>query len=74
MLDALAFGDRLHLHVSAAAGPQERLPGSLKAHGVTLDRLRPIAASMEDVFIALLAARRAAPTAPPTAAWNPPDA
>ncbi len=75
VLDALAFGDRLHLHVSAAAGPTERLPGALSARGVALDRLRPIPASMEDVFIALLAARRATPATPSAAAaWTPPDA
>jgi ABC-2 type transport system ATP-binding protein len=57
--DALAFGDRLHLRVAAVAGPLARLPGALAAAGVEVDRLRPIAASMEDVFISLLATREA---------------
>jgi ABC-2 type transport system ATP-binding protein len=53
--DVLAFGDRLHLRVTDAAGPLARLPGALEAAGVTVDRLRPVAPSMEDVFISLLA-------------------
>jgi len=53
--DVLAFGDRLHLRVTAAAGPLTRLPAALAAAGVVVDRLRPVAPSMEDVFISLLA-------------------
>ncbi len=53
--DALAFGDRLHLRVAATEGPLARLPAALEAAGVRLERLRPIAPSMEDVFISLLA-------------------
>ena len=53
--DVLAFGDRLHLRVRDAAGPLERLPGALAEAGVALERLRPVAPSMEDVFISLLA-------------------
>lgn len=52
--DALAFGDRLHLRVTAVDGPLARLPAALAAAGVTVDRLRPIPPSMEDVFISLL--------------------
>jgi ABC-2 type transport system ATP-binding protein len=54
--DVLAFGDRLHLRVRDAAGPLTRLPGALVAGGVTVERLRPVAPSMEDAFISLLAA------------------
>ena len=53
--DVLAFGDRLHLRVRDAAGPLDRLPGSLEAAGVEVARLRSIAPSIEDVFISLLA-------------------
>jgi ABC-2 type transport system ATP-binding protein len=53
--DVLAFGDRLHLRVAGTAGPLARLPGALLEAGVHVDRLRPIAPSMEDVFISLLA-------------------
>ena len=54
--DVLAFGDRLHLRVRDAAGPLARLPGALARAGIALERLRPVAPSMEDVFILLLAA------------------
>jgi ABC-2 type transport system ATP-binding protein len=52
--DALAFGDRLHLRVSQAEGPLQRLPAALAAAGVQVERLRPIAPTLEDVFISLL--------------------
>ena len=55
--DVLAFGDRLHLRVAGTAGPLARLPGALLEAGVRVDRLRPIAPSLEDVFISLLAGR-----------------
>ena len=57
--DVLAFGDRFHLRVSDAAGPLGRLPGSLSAADVEVARLRPVAPSIEDVFIWLLAEHRA---------------
>jgi len=53
--DVLAFGDRFHLRVTNAAGPLDRLPAALAAAHVDVSRLRPIAPSIEDVFIALLA-------------------
>jgi ABC-2 type transport system ATP-binding protein len=75
VLDVLAFGDRLHLHVSSAAGPQARLPDALRARGVAVDRLRTIPPSMEDVFIGLLAERRrTVGAASPPAAGAQPDA
>lgn len=58
--DVLAFGDRLHLRVASPAGPLARLPDALAAQGVRVDRLRPIGATMEDVFISLLAGSPAA--------------
>jgi ABC-2 type transport system ATP-binding protein len=53
--DVMAFGDRLHLRVRETAGPLERLPLALAGAGITVDQLRPVAPSMEDVFISLLA-------------------
>jgi ABC-2 type transport system ATP-binding protein len=53
--DVLTFGDRFHLRVTDSTGPLARLPQSLAAAGVTVDRLRLIAPSLEDVFISLLA-------------------
>jgi ABC-2 type transport system ATP-binding protein len=55
--DVIAFGDRLHLRVRDAAGALDRLPPRLAAAGVGVTRLRPVSASMEDVFISLLAER-----------------
>jgi ABC-2 type transport system ATP-binding protein len=55
--DVLAFGDRFHLRVRSADGPLRRLPGALRAAGAGLDRLRPTAPSLEDVFISMLQAR-----------------
>ena len=55
MEDVLAFGDRFHLRVTDPAGPLDRLPAALAAAGVEVVRLRPIAPSIEDVFISLLA-------------------
>jgi ABC-2 type transport system ATP-binding protein len=53
--DVIEFGDRLHLRVSDATGPLARLPAALAAADVNVARLRPVAPSMEDVFISLLA-------------------
>jgi ABC-2 type transport system ATP-binding protein len=53
--DVLAFGDRFHLRVTAPAGPLARLPAALAAANIHVERLRPVAPSLEDVFISLLA-------------------
>jgi ABC-2 type transport system ATP-binding protein len=58
--DVIEFGDRLHVRVSDAAGPLSRLPAALAAAEVNVARLRPVAPSMEDVFISLLARSDAA--------------
>jgi drug efflux transport system ATP-binding protein len=52
--DVHAFGGYLHLRVRAAEGPLARLPGSLAESNVTMHHLRPVAPSLEDVFIQLL--------------------
>jgi ABC-2 type transport system ATP-binding protein len=52
--DVIAFGDRFHLRVRDAAGPLARLPAAVSAAGATVERLRPTAPSLEDVFISLL--------------------
>ncbi len=54
VVDALAFGDRLHLRVRDPGGPLARLPAALSAVGVDVTRLRAIPPTLEDVFIALL--------------------
>ncbi len=50
-----AFGDRLHLRVKegAAEGVIRRLTEQIRAEGAAADYLRPIPASLEDVFIYL---------------------
>jgi ABC-2 type transport system ATP-binding protein len=52
--DVIAFGDRFHLRVRLADGPLARLPHALAEAEVEVHRLRPIAPSLEDVFISLL--------------------
>jgi ABC-2 type transport system ATP-binding protein len=53
--DVQVFGDRLHLRIKPAGGERVigRLPAALRAHGVQMQRLRSIAATLEDVFIEL---------------------
>ncbi|MBL8057520.1 MAG: ABC transporter ATP-binding protein [Anaerolineales bacterium] len=62
--DVLTFGDRFHVRVRETAGPLARLPEVLAQAGVAMERLRPIAPSLEDVFISLLAAQAAAADTP----------
>lgn len=52
--DAVAFGDRIHVRVHNRAAVLERLPATLTAAGLHIERIRPIAPSLEDAFIALL--------------------
>jgi ABC-2 type transport system ATP-binding protein len=54
--DVQPFGDRAHVRltgVSQTAGA-EAITSALKAAGITLISVRPIAASLEDVFIELI--------------------
>jgi len=50
-----AFGDRLHLRVGAGQAESviQRLPGQVQAAGGTVDSLRALPPTLEDVFIAL---------------------
>ena len=52
--DVHSFGGYLHLRVRAAEGPTARLPVRLKAAGISMTHLIPVAATLEDVFIQLL--------------------
>jgi len=52
--DVQAFGDQLHLRVSSAAGPTERIPKALEAAGIRLIHIKPVEATLEDVFMQLL--------------------
>lgn len=72
--DVAAFGDRFHVRVRAASGPLGRLPAALTAAGARVQSVRPIPATLEDAFIALLAADAPdalpAATAPPATALS----
>jgi hypothetical protein len=54
--DVQVFGDRLHLRVREGSADRvvAELPPTLQTEGVTLQRLRSIPATLEDVFIELL--------------------
>ena len=52
--DVHTFGEYLHLRVTSAQGPLERIPKQLEAAGITLNHLIPVAPTLEDVFIQLL--------------------
>jgi ABC-2 type transport system ATP-binding protein len=52
--DVQSFGDRLHLRVSASAGPMERLPADLLTAGVAIIEIKEVEPTLEDVFIHLL--------------------
>lgn len=54
--DVQVFGDRLHLRVKPASPDRviDRLPAVLQAQGVQVQHIRPIAPTLEDVFIELV--------------------
>ncbi len=54
--DVQMFGDRMHLRVIAGSSRRviNRLKASLQKEGVVIDRLKPVAPGLEDVFIELL--------------------
>ena len=57
VVDVQSFGDRAHVRVAAgqaAAGAPRRSTRALNARGFTGVSVRPIAASLEDVFIDLI--------------------
>ena len=52
--DVHSFGGYLHLRVHEPEEVMKRLPAQLKAAGVTVNHLRPVTPTLEDVFIQLL--------------------
>jgi drug efflux transport system ATP-binding protein len=48
------FGNFLHLRVSSAEGPLQRIPARLEAAGVLVRHLATVPATLEDVFIHLI--------------------
>ncbi len=55
--EAAIFGDQLHVLLSAGGLAAADLPGFLAARGVHAGVAQPIAASLEDVFVRLVAGR-----------------
>ena len=54
--DCSVFGSALHVLVDDAARARAELPGYLAAQGLQITRIAPISASLEDVFVRLVAA------------------
>jgi ABC-2 type transport system ATP-binding protein len=52
--DVHAFGNHLHLRVTSAQGPMERIPARLESANIPVNHLIPVPATLEDVFINLL--------------------
>jgi ABC-2 type transport system ATP-binding protein len=52
--DVHAFGNHLHLRVTSARGPMERIPARLESASIPMNHLVPVPATLEDVFIHLL--------------------
>lgn len=48
------FGNHLHLRVSSAEGPMQRIPARLEAASVSMTHLALVPATLEDVFIHLI--------------------
>ncbi|HWF61047.1 MAG TPA: ABC transporter ATP-binding protein [Nitrospira sp.] len=53
--DVALFGNALHVVVSDSQTGIPRLRAVLSAHGITVSRIEPIRASLEDVFVSLTA-------------------
>lgn len=60
--NAHSFGDRLHLRVApgSAEAVMQRLVAAAQTHAATIDRIRPVAPGLEDVFLDLLEGSHAA--------------
>ena len=58
--DVHTFGNYLHLRVSSAAGPMERIPARLASADIPMTHLVPVPATLEDVFIHLIETEGAA--------------
>ena len=56
--DAAVFGSSIHAVVADARAVMPAMRALLERHGVQVQRIEPIAASLEDVFVSLTAARK----------------
>jgi ABC-2 type transport system ATP-binding protein len=60
VVDAAVFGSALHVVVKDAASGASQLAALLAAQGIAVRRIVPIQPTLEDVFVAVTSARRAA--------------
>lgn len=60
------FGDRIHLVTMDRAQTAQEVPAVLQAEGFSLQGLRPIEPSLEDVFVSVLTSEEAVPLREPT--------
>jgi len=56
VLDVAVFGGGLHIAVEDEAAVMPRIRGALEKRNIKIERLEPIAPSMEDVFVAMIEA------------------
>ena len=52
--DVHTFGNHIHLRVSSAKGPTERIPARLESAGIRMSHIAPVPPTLEDVFIHLI--------------------
>ena len=52
--DVHTFGNHIHLRVSSAKGPMERIPARLEFAGIPMSYIAPVPPTLEDVFIHLI--------------------
>jgi ABC-2 type transport system ATP-binding protein len=52
--DVHTFGNHIHLRVSSAEGPMERIPARLESAGIPMSHIIPVPPTLEDVFIHLI--------------------
>ena len=48
------FGDRVHVVTATAEGSEGRTRAILNGHGVSIEAIRPIEPSLEDVFVSAI--------------------
>jgi ABC-2 type transport system ATP-binding protein len=57
VLDAAVFGRTLHVRLAAGVDPRTYLPRYLSVGDLSIDQIKPIEPSLEDVFVALVGHR-----------------
>ena len=52
--DVHTFGNHIHLRVSSAKGPMERIPARLESASIPMSHIVAVPPTLEDVFIHLI--------------------